>query len=115
MLNNCSFQFLAFNNVNMLVNGITPIIFSHNRDLVFAHDNHVPKYASHIHHAYYNTLLNANGDVKIKLRIMMDYVIIYHAYTLFLFYNMFVGTNFYFPTSIEHELRQNEILRASFM
>jgi len=66
MMNNCSFQCLVCNNVNMLVNEIAPIAFSYFGDFAFSHVEHVPTNTSHIHHVYYDKLLNVNGDVQMK-------------------------------------------------
>src|SRR3954469_9800735 len=42
MMNNCSFQCLVWNKVNVLVNEIAPIAFSHKEDFTIVHVNHVP-------------------------------------------------------------------------
>ena len=107
MLNNCSFQCLVCNNVCMLANEIAPIAFSNFGE--FSHLEHVPISCLHFHHAYYNNLLDANGDVQIRRRIMMDDVFIYHAHTYFLLSMMCVGTRNPMSTSIEHELTKRAL------
>jgi hypothetical protein len=72
MLNNCSFQCLACNNVNILVNEIVPIAISNNGNFALTHVEHVHMFTPHIHHIYYDKLLNGNGDVQKKWNIMMD-------------------------------------------
>jgi hypothetical protein len=79
MLNNCSFQCLVCNNVNIFDNEKAPIGLSNIEDFAFAHFNHVPTYTLHNHHEYYNILLDANGDVPTNRCIMMDDVFIYHT------------------------------------
>nr|XP_051207592.1 uncharacterized protein LOC127323515 [Lolium perenne]XP_051207627.1 uncharacterized protein LOC127323551 [Lolium perenne] len=109
MMNNFSFQCLACNSVNMLVNEIAPIALSHFGDFAYIHVDHVPMFTPHIHHIYYDALLNANGDVQKRWTIMMDDVFIYHAHTLFLLSNMCVGTQTPMSTSIEHELTKRAL------
>ncbi len=92
MLNTCSFQCLVCNDVNMLVNEIAPIALSHFGDFAYIHVEHVPMFTPHIHHIYYDKLLNANGDVQKKWCIMMDDVFIYHAHTFFALPIVCVGT-----------------------
>jgi hypothetical protein len=103
MLNNCSFQCLVRNNVNMLANEIAPIALSNFGDFAYVHDKHVHVFTPHIHHIYYDALLNANGDVQNKWNIMMDDVFIYHAHMLFTVPIVCVGTIMPMSTSIEHE------------
>ena len=107
MLNNCSFQCLVCNNVCMFANEIAPIAFSNFGE--FSHVEHVPISCLHFHHAYYNNLLDANGDVQIRRRIMMDDVFIYHAHTYFLLSMVCVGTRNPMSTSIEHELTKRAL------
>jgi hypothetical protein len=92
MLNTCSFQCLVCHNVNMLVNEIAPIALSNFGDFAYIHVEHVPMFTPHIHHIYYDALLNANGDVQKKWTIMMDDVFIYHAHTFFALPIVCVGT-----------------------
>ena len=82
LLNNCSFQCLVCNNVNMIVNEIAPIAFSYVGDFAYVHVEHIHMFTPHIHHAYNDSLLNANGDMQMKWNIMMDAVFIYHTHTL---------------------------------
>jgi hypothetical protein len=109
MLNTCSFQCLVCHNVNILVNEIAPIALSNFGDFAYIHDEHVHVFTPHIHHIYYDALLNANGDVQKRWTIMMDDVFIYHAHTLFLLSNMCVGTQTPMSTSIEHELTKRAL------
>ena len=76
----------------MLVNEIAPIAFSHIEDVAIVHVKHVLMLTLHSHHAYYDSLLDANGDVQMKRCIMMDDVFIYHAHTLFALSMVCVGT-----------------------
>src|SRR3954465_13372465 len=66
MMNNCSFQCLVCNKVNELVNEFAPIKFSHIEDFAIVHVNHVPMLFLHMHHAYFHSFLDANGDVQLK-------------------------------------------------
>jgi hypothetical protein len=54
MLNNCSFQCLVLNYVNVLVNEIAPIALSNFGDFAYVHVEHVPMFTPHIHHIYYD-------------------------------------------------------------
>ena len=94
MLNNCSFQCLVCHNVNMLVNEIAPIALSNFGDFAYIHDEHVHVFTPHIHHIYYDALLNANGDVQKKWTIMLM---------------VCVGTRMPMSTSIEHELTKRAL------
>ncbi len=109
MLNTCSFQCLVCNDVNMLVNEIAPIALSNFGDFAYIHVEHVPMFTPHIHHIYYDALLNANGDVQKKWTIMMDDVFIYHAHTFFALPIVCVGTRMPMSTSIEHELTKRAL------
>jgi hypothetical protein len=93
----------------MFDNEKAPIALSNNEDFVFAHDKHAPTYTLHTHHAYYNILLDANGDVPTKRCIMMDNVFIYHAHTLFLLSFVCVDMRTKPSTSIEHELAKRAL------
>src|SRR3954464_7068244 len=62
MMNNCSFQCLVCNKVNVLVHEFTPIAFSHIEDFAIVHVNHVPMIFLHMHHSYFDSFLDANGD-----------------------------------------------------
>jgi hypothetical protein len=66
-------------------------------------------FTPHIHHIYYDKLLNANGDVQKKWTIMMDDVFIYHAHTFFALPIVCVGTRKTRSTSIEHELTKRAL------
>jgi hypothetical protein len=92
----------------MIDNDIASIAFSHNGDFAFYNDNHVPIPILHIHHAYWNNLLDANIDVQIKRRIMIEDVFIY-TYTLFALSIVCVGTQTIMSTSIEHELTKRAL------
>nr|XP_051183961.1 uncharacterized protein LOC127297785 [Lolium perenne] len=109
MMNNFSFQCLACNSVNMLVNEIAPIALSNFGDFAYIHVDHVPMFTPHIHHIYYDAWLNANGDVQKKWNIMMDAVFIYHAHTFFVLPMVCVGTQNPMSTSIEHELTKRAL------
>nr|XP_051180964.1 uncharacterized protein LOC127295095 isoform X2 [Lolium perenne]XP_051180965.1 uncharacterized protein LOC127295095 isoform X3 [Lolium perenne] len=109
ILNTCSFKCLVCNYVNVLVSEIAPIALSNFGDFAYIHVDHVPMFTPHIHHIYYDALLNANGDVQKRWTIMMDDVFIYHAHTLFLLSNMCVGTQTPMSTSIEHELTKRAL------
>jgi hypothetical protein len=50
----------------MPVNKIAHIALSNFRDFALVHVEHVSMFTSHIHHIYYNTLLNSNGNVQKK-------------------------------------------------
>src|SRR3954465_10987917 len=63
----------------------------------------------HMHHAYYDSFLDANGDVQLKRCIMMDDVFIYHAHTLFALSMVCVGANTTMSTLKEHELRKRAL------
>ena len=93
----------------MLVNEIAPIALSNFRDFAYVHDEHVHVFTPHIHHIYYDALLNANGDVQKKWTIMMDDVFIYHAHTFFALPIVCVGTRKTRSTSIEHELTKRAL------
>jgi hypothetical protein len=106
MLNNCSFTCFACNDDNnafMIQNEIAPIALSHNKDFSFPHDT------LHTHHAYYNFLLDANGDVQTKRCIMIDDVFIYHAHMFFLLSIVCVGMRTTMSTSIEHEFTKRTL------
>src|SRR3954462_12883251 len=62
-----------------------------------------------MHHAYFDSFLDANGDVQLKRCIMMDDVFIYHAHTLFVLYMVCVGTRKTMSTSIVHELTKRAL------
>jgi hypothetical protein len=109
ILNIFSFQCLVCNNVNMLVNEIAPIALSSFGDFAYIHVDHAPMLSQHIHHIYYDSLLNSNGDVQNKWNIMMDDVFIYHAHTLFVLSMVCVGTRKRMSTSIEHELMKRAL------
>jgi hypothetical protein len=109
ILNTCSFQCLVCNDVNMLVNEIAPLALSNFGDFAYIHVEHVPMFTPHIHHIYYEALLNANGDVQKKWTIMMDDVFIYHAHTFFALPIVCVGTRMPMSTSIEHELAKRAL------
>jgi hypothetical protein len=76
MLKTCSFQCLVCNYVRVLVSEIAHIALSNSRDFAYVHVEHAPMFTPHIHHIYYDALLNANGDVQTKWNIMMDDVFI---------------------------------------
>jgi hypothetical protein len=104
-MNNCYFTCFACNNTHHMVhNEIAPIAFSNFGDFDYCHDKHVPMYSLHFHHAYCNSLLDANGDMQRRRCIMMDDVFIYHAHTYFLWSIVCVGTRKIKSTLIEHEL-----------
>src|SRR3954449_11155187 len=107
-VNNCSFQCLVCKNYNVLLNEIAPIAFSHNEDFAIVHVNHVLMLLLHMHHAYYDSFLDANGDVQLKRCIMMDDAFIYHAHTWFALSMVCVGTRKTMSTSIEHEVRKRD-------
>jgi hypothetical protein len=109
MLNNWSFKCLVCNNVNMFENKKAPIALSNDEDFAFSYDKHVFTYTLHNHHEYYDILLDANGDVQIKICIMMDDVFIYHARTLFFLCFVCVGTRTTTSTSFEHELAKRAL------
>src|SRR3954467_7266158 len=109
MMNNCSFQYLVCKNDNVLVNEIAPIAFSHNEDFAIVHVNHVLMLFLHMHHAYYDSFLDANGDMQLKRCIMMDDVFIYHAHTLFALSMVCVGANNTMSTSMEHQLTKRAL------
>jgi hypothetical protein len=53
--------------------------------MIIANDGYVRMSGLHIHHAFHNILLDANGDVQMKRYVMMDDVFIYHAHMFFPF------------------------------
>jgi hypothetical protein len=111
MLNTCSFKCLVCHNFNMFDNEKAPIALSNIEDFAFVHDKHVFIYTLHNHYEYYDTLLDANGDVQTKRYIMMDDVFIYHAHTLFMLSLVCVGIRTSTSTSIEHELAKRALER----
>jgi hypothetical protein len=77
--------------------------------MIIANDGYVRMSGLHIHHAFHNILLDANGDVQMKRYVMMDDVFIYHAHTFFLLSIMWVGTRNPMSISIEHELTKRAL------
>ena len=79
-----SFQCFACNDTYHAVhNEIAPIAFPIFGDFDKCHDKHVLMNNLHICHGYHNNLIDTNGDVHMKICIMMDDVFIYHAHTFF--------------------------------
>src|SRR3954466_7473948 len=97
------------NNAHMVHIEIAPIAFSTFEDFDTCHDKYMSTFCLHNHHAFYDILFHANGDVHKRRRIMMDDVFIYHTHTLFRLSMVCVGTHTPMSTSIEHELKKRAL------